>query len=85
MLLSATLSSFAFAWPMISHLEPLWWITATTTLASGALYLDGSGRAKISRSVKEKVVEPVVQGVRKAGAQARRMERKVKQAIQRKQ
>lgn len=83
-LLSATLSNFAFAWPAVSYLEPLWWITATTTLASGALYLDGSGRSKITRSMKDKVVGPVVQRVKVVGERAKLIEQKVKQVIQRK-
>jgi hypothetical protein len=41
-LLSSTLSQFAFGFPSMSYIEPLWWITATTTIMSGLGYLDGS-------------------------------------------
>ena len=53
--MSATLANFAAGVPSIEQLEPLWWITATTTISSGLMYLDGSGRKKITRTVKDKV------------------------------
>lgn len=64
MLLSATLSHFAFGLPSLVHLDPLWWITATTTITSGMMYMDGSGRATITNTVKEKVVIPVTERVK---------------------
>lgn len=49
-LLSGTLCSFAWGVPAVQHLEPLWWITTVTTVASGVMYMDGSGLKKIERS-----------------------------------
>ena len=62
------------------QLEPLWWITATTTLTSGLMYLDGSGRRKITRTMNEKVVVPARARVR---AQVKRMRQKVKTFMKR--
>lgn len=42
MLLSSTLGNFAFGYPPVVYIEPMWWITATTTIMSGLGYLDGS-------------------------------------------
>jgi cardiolipin synthase len=43
-LLTLTLGHFAFAVPAaIETLEPLWWLTAATTIGSGAGYLSGAG------------------------------------------
>lgn len=70
-LLSATLAHFATGVPSLATIEPLWWITATTTLSSGLLYLDGSGRRKITRHVKEAVND-------KVGPRVRAVESKVK-------
>jgi hypothetical protein len=64
-LLSATLAHFAVGMPAaLSALEPLWWITATTTISSGLMYLDGSGRSTITRGVKDKVVDGVTARVK---------------------
>lgn len=79
-LLSATLCNFAFDSPSMVQLEPLWWITATTTLTSGLMYLDGSGRRKITRTMNEKVVVPARARVR---AQVKRMRQKVKTFMKR--
>ena len=46
-LLSLTMCQFAFGAPNTVYIEPLWWITAVTTLGSGVGYLDGSGLKKI--------------------------------------
>jgi len=47
-LLSTTLVQFTFDAPSIALIiEPLWWITATTTISSGLLYLNGSGIKKL--------------------------------------
>lgn len=43
LLLGSTLSHYAFAFPALAQLEPLWWGTAGTTMLSGLGYLDGSG------------------------------------------
>ena len=48
--------NFAVGQPDISFIEPLWYITATTTVASGISYMDGSGLRAISKySGKEKI------------------------------
>lgn len=48
-LLGATLSHFTYDVPMaVSSLEPLWYLTAGTTILSGLQYLDGSGMRKLS-------------------------------------
>mmetsp|Transcript_4031 Transcript_4031/g.6246 ORF Transcript_4031/g.6246 Transcript_4031/m.6246 type:complete len:244 (-) Transcript_4031:173-904(-) len=52
MLLSSTLSCFSFGYPTLSTLEPLWYLTAFTTIGSGLQYFDGSGMRV--RSVEEK-------------------------------
>jgi selenocysteine lyase/cysteine desulfurase len=64
LLLSATLSNFAVGLPELTTIEPLWWITATTTISSGLLYLDGSGRAKITRHVKDTMTDTMGPSVR---------------------
>lgn len=46
-LLGLTLSHFAFDVPAMHLIEPMWWITATTTLWSGLGYLDGSGIRRV--------------------------------------
>ena len=81
--MSATLSQFAVGVPTVAQLDPLWWITATTTLASGMLYMDGSGRTAISRTVKAAVVERVVgvQRMEKVHTQVGRMKNKMKAVI----
>ena len=51
-LLSCTLSHFALGVPMLaSHLEPLWWITGTTTVLSGLGYVTGSGVRRLRGTV----------------------------------
>jgi len=48
-LLGATLSHFSFGLPLdVQTLEPLWYLTASTTVLSGVQYLDGSGMRKLS-------------------------------------
>jgi cardiolipin synthase (CMP-forming) len=81
-LLSATLSSFAVGYPTIEQLEPLWWITATTTLASGMMYMDGSGRVTITRTVKEIVVDKVGPTVIEAKKNAIEIKSKIENAIE---
>lgn len=46
-LLGATLSQFAFGAPSTELLEPLWWVTASTTVWSGLGYIDGSGLRRV--------------------------------------
>lgn len=49
LLLSSTLAQFAFNVPIQAYIEPMWWITATTTIASGVGYLDGSGIKRLKK------------------------------------
>lgn len=59
-LLGSTLSHYAFAWPALEQLEPLWWGTGFTTLLSGLGYLDGSGLkffSKTSSSIKSSIAQ----------------------------
>ena len=49
LLLVTSLGNFALDLPLTIFVEPLWWITATTTVGSGISYLDGSGLKKITR------------------------------------
>jgi cardiolipin synthase len=44
-----TLAHFSFGHPPIYMIEPLWWITGTTTILSGVSYIDGSGIRRIKR------------------------------------
>ena len=85
MLLSATLCNFAVGLPTLAHMEPLWWITATTTIASGLMYMDGSGRAKIvSKAVRAVVAEKaerVTETVKIVGQSVKSVENRVKQVI----
>eukprot|EP01032_Pedospumella_encystans_P016882 gene16882-19241_t len=84
-LLSATLSHFAFGLPSLESLDPLWWITATTTISSGLMYLDGSGRATITKTVTEKVKEKVgprvAEQVKNVAQRAAVVEQKVKDVL----
>ena len=48
--LGATLSTYAFSFPGLSILEPLWYISAATTIGSGLGYLDGSGLKQLGDS-----------------------------------
>lgn len=41
LLLSVTLSQFCFDFPLLAHIEPLWWLTAVTTVGSGMGYVVG--------------------------------------------
>lgn len=50
LLLACTLSKFAFAYPTTIALEPLWWITGTTTVGSFVGYLDGSAIKRLAKS-----------------------------------
>ena len=50
-MLAATLSNFALDTPSLTLLEPLWWLTAATTLGSGFGYLDGTGFKKLKDQV----------------------------------
>lgn len=52
LLLIATLSHFTVGLPLLVSIEPLWWITGTTTVLSGVGYLDGSGLKEIVGSKK---------------------------------
>lgn len=56
-LIIASVGNFALDIPSISVLEPLWWITATTTLGSGLGYLDGSGLKRVSKSGEYRNIE----------------------------
>lgn len=53
-LLGITLCNYTFGIPGIEYLEPLWWITASTTVLSGLGYLDGSGVKQVAQSMKSK-------------------------------
>jgi hypothetical protein len=47
--LGATLSHFTCDFPTtVETLQPLWYLTASTTVLSGIQYLDGSGMRKLS-------------------------------------
>lgn len=50
LLLTTSLGNFAFDLPSEIFVEPLWWITAVTTMGSGVAYLDGSGLRRIPKS-----------------------------------
>jgi cardiolipin synthase len=54
-LLCSTFGSFAVGWPSAAMIEPLWYITPITTIASGLGYLNGSGlnRKKMTEMAKE--------------------------------
>lgn len=80
-LLSATLGHFTFGVPSLALLDPLWWITATTTISSGLMYLDGSGRKTITRTVKEKVAERVAEPLKIVTKHASVVEQRVKEAM----
>jgi len=54
LLLASTLSHFYCNLPSIEVLEPLWWVTGTTTLLSGAGYLTGSGVRRLQGAEKGK-------------------------------
>ena len=49
-LLTSTMSHFSFGAPSLLHVEPLYWISAVTTVASGVSYLDGSGIRRLSET-----------------------------------
>jgi cardiolipin synthase len=49
-LITATLGNFATGVPAITAIEPLWWITAVSTIWSGASYLDGTGLKRLSKA-----------------------------------
>lgn len=49
-----TSANFAFGIPDTSYIEPLWYITAMTTILSGLGYMDGSGLRKIVTKVKDR-------------------------------
>lgn len=51
LLLVTSLGNFALDLPLNIFVEPLWWITAVTTVGSGLSYLDGSGLKKIAKRV----------------------------------
>jgi cardiolipin synthase len=50
LLLASTIGNFGLGIPTISYIEPLWWITAVTTIGSGIGYLDGTGVRRLSKS-----------------------------------
>eukprot|EP00597_Dinobryon_sp_UTEXLB2267_P008996 CAMPEP_0170084762 /NCGR_PEP_ID=MMETSP0019_2-20121128/19854_1 /TAXON_ID=98059 /ORGANISM="Dinobryon sp., Strain UTEXLB2267" /LENGTH=185 /DNA_ID=CAMNT_0010300965 /DNA_START=165 /DNA_END=722 /DNA_ORIENTATION=+ len=43
LLITVTLCNFTCGYPEMTYIEPLWWMTGTTTVVSGLSYLDGSG------------------------------------------
>ncbi len=43
LLVSSTFSHYVFSFPSLAFIEPLWYITAVTSVGSGLGYLDGSG------------------------------------------
>jgi hypothetical protein len=45
----ATLAHYIFGVPDMSLLEPIWYITAATTIGSGVGYIDGSGLRKLKK------------------------------------
>jgi len=49
-LLASTLSNFAIGAPALPYIEPLWYLTALTTIGSGIGYMDGTGVRRISKS-----------------------------------
>jgi cardiolipin synthase (CMP-forming) len=49
LLLVTSLGNFALELPLDIFVEPLWWITAVTTVGSGLSYLDGSGLRRIAK------------------------------------
>jgi len=54
-LLGATLSHFYCLWPTVAALQPLWWVTGSTTVASGLGYLlTGSGVRRLTGAAKGK-------------------------------
>ena len=50
LLLASTIGNFGLGFPSISYIEPLWWITAVTTIGSGVGYLDGTGVRRLSKA-----------------------------------
>ena len=62
-----TTSNFAFGVPYKLYIEPLWYITATTTIASGLGYIDGSGLKKIIMTGKNGMKEKTVVTADKRG------------------
>jgi hypothetical protein len=59
-LIGLTLSHFSLGFPAaIELLEPLWWLTATTTIWSWIGYLDGSGvdYLEIKEKAKQKAMD----------------------------
>ena len=53
-LITCSVGNFALELPLEIFVEPMWWITAVTTVGSGMSYLDGSGLKRISKSGKYK-------------------------------
>lgn len=49
-LVAFTLGNFGLGIPSLEYIEPLWWITAVTTIGSGIGYIDGSGVRRLSKS-----------------------------------
>ena len=49
-LLTSTMSYFSFGAPSLVYVEPLYWISAVTTITSGVSYLDGSGIRRLSET-----------------------------------
>jgi cardiolipin synthase len=50
LLLTASVGNFALDFPAEILIEPLWYITAVTTVGSGLGYLDGSGIKRVSKT-----------------------------------
>lgn len=48
-LIVSTLGNFSWGFPLLEHLEPLWWLTGSATIASGLGYLSGSGLKRLSK------------------------------------
>ena len=49
LVISATLSQFAFGIPDVTFIQPLWWICGATTITSGLGYINGSGMKNIKK------------------------------------
>lgn len=49
-LITCCVGNFSLELPLEILVEPMWWITAVTTVGSGLSYLDGSGLKRIPKS-----------------------------------
>ena len=48
-LVAFTIGNFGLGIPSLAYIEPLWWITAVTTIGSGIGYIDGHGIRRLSK------------------------------------